>query len=288
MKAQWIRLTVLTLGAVAIATFLGCHRAEAAQVAAQDAPATGSPPGTSPSTLLQNYKLHAPPPLASATDVSGFLDWAGASHVDEREDARKAIAAVAEREDVLEALVKEVERVQTTDHTRALLALALLGETRSPTAQEFFANFARRPLPAEGTVIEGEVIEQTRAAQLQAKAVDGLAYANTKSTNGILTQIIAEHPSKIVRAEAINAYLWNHGDSDEARKFLSRYVRRDERILLDRVRRNTGEIAESFNSKLAQFLKQHPEAVPPPPEKLQTVQQPTEPVKTFAAQPPAF
>jgi hypothetical protein len=285
MKAGWMPLTVVTLGAiVAIAALAGCHRTEAGK----DAPATNSPAGPSPSTLLKNYKLHSPPPLASATDVSRFLDWAGASHVDEREDARKAIAAVADRKDILDALVKEVEGVQTTDHTRALLALALLGETRSPTAQEFFAEFARRPLPAQGTVIEGEIIEQTRAAQLQAKAVDGLAYANTDSSNRIVTQIIAEHPSKIVRAEAINAYLWNHGDSDAARKFLSQYVRKDELILLDRVRRNTGETAESFNNKLAQFLKQHPEVMPPPPEKQQTALRSTEAVKAFDAPPPAF
>jgi hypothetical protein len=207
--------------------------------------------------------------------------------VNEREDARKAIADAGSNKDVVQALIKEVERVQTLDHTRALLALALLGETRSPEAQAFFVEFTRRPLPTGGPVIEGEIIEQTRAAQLQAKAVDGLAYANNESSNKVVTEIISNHPSKIVRAEAINAYLWNHEDGDEARTLLAQYVRKDELILIDRVRRTTGENAESFNRKLDQFLKKHPEVVPPRPEK-EAKQKPADQRRAFDAKPPDF
>jgi hypothetical protein len=103
-----------------------------------------------------------------------------------------------------------------------------------------------------------------------------------------VTEIIANHPSKIVRAEAINAYLWNHEDSDDARKFLSQYVRKDELILLDRVRRKTGENAESFNRKLDEFLKRHPEVVPPPPEKLEARQKPVGQRRAFDVKPPGF
>jgi hypothetical protein len=282
MESGRMRLTLLSIGLVVIATIAGCHRAP------KDAPATNTPGGPSPSTLLKSYKLHSPPALSSLSDVPRFLDWAGASHADERDDARKVLADAASRPEVIDGFIKEIERVQTTDHTRALLALALLGETRNPTAQDFFAEFARRPLPTTGTVIEGEIIEQTRAAQLQAKAVDGLAYANTEASNRTVTQIIAEHPSKIVRAEAINAYLWNHGDSDEARKFLTQFVRKDDLILLDRVRRDTGENAASFNRKLAAFLDRHPELGPPPPDKLSTTGGPPTRGKAFDTQPPAF
>jgi hypothetical protein len=282
MESGRMRLTLLSTGLVVIATIAGCHRAQ------NVAPATNTPGGASPSILLKSYEVHSPPALSSASDVPRFLDWAGASHADERDDARKVLAEAASRPEVIDGFIKEIERVQTTDHTRALLALALLGETRNPTAQDFFAGFARRPLPTTGTVIEGEIIEQTRAAQLQAKAVDGLAYANTEASNRAVTQIIAEHPSKIVRAEAINAYLWNHGDSDEARKFLTQFVRKDELILLDRVRRDTGETADVFNRKLAAFLDKHPELAPPQPDKLSTTRGPGTRARAFDTQPPAF
>jgi hypothetical protein len=252
------------------------------------APGTKEAAGPSPSEILKRYQAHAPPPLASAAQVPAFLDWAGASHTDEQEDGRKVIAAAAGDQEVVQTLIAEIERVQTADHPRALLALAVLGETRSPLAQRFFTEFARRPLPKEGTVIEGEIMEQTRAAQLQGKAVDGLAFINDASANKAVMEIIANHPSGIVRAEAINAYLWNHGDSAEARRALSQVVRRDEAILLDRVRRVTGETADTFNAKLDAFLKQHPEVIPPRPEPLKAPPRPGVQGQRFDAKPPAF
>jgi hypothetical protein len=265
MKHQCVRSAVsICFASLAAAMLSGCPE----KSSMESAPGSKTAGGPRPSEILKQYKAHSPPPLTSPADVPRFIDWAGASHVDEREDARNAIAAAAGNSAVVQALIKEIERVQTLDHSRALVTLALLGETRSPEAEVFFAEFARRPLPKDGPVIEGEIINETRAAQLQAKAVDGLAYANNETSNKVVTEIITEHPSKIVRAEAINAFLWNHGDSDEARRLVSPFVRKDELILLDRVRRKTGETAESFNRKLDHFLQLHPEAIPPPPEKL--------------------
>jgi HEAT repeat protein len=199
------------------------------------------------------------------------------------------VAAAAANKEIAQALVTEVERAQSIDHTRALLAMAVLGEMKSTVGEAYFREFAFRPLPETGTVIEGEIIEQTRQAMLQGKAADGLGYINSETSNAALLEIIAKHPSKIVRAEAINAYLWNHGDSADARDFLARRLRADDRILVDRVRRVSGETAASFNPKVVAFLKAHPEAVAPPPEKLPASAQPrVEPPKGFDAKPPPF
>jgi hypothetical protein len=261
--------------------------AAATTSAAPGAPSAQQVAGSSPSELLARYQAHSPPQLASASHVSRFLDWAGASHVDEREDARNTIIAAANNKEVVQALIAEVERVKLVDHTRALLALAILGETRNALAQNFFTSFVWQPLPQQGTVIDGEIIEQTQAAQLQGKAIDGLAYINSDSANKVVMDVIAHHPSKIVRAEAINAFLWNHGDSAAARKTLSQFTRSDESILLDRVRRVTGESAASFNAKLAQFLKLHPEVIPPDPQRSSSMAAPAQ-VQGRSLPPPRF
>jgi GrpB-like predicted nucleotidyltransferase (UPF0157 family) len=73
------------------------------------------------------------------------------------------------------------------------------------------------------------------------------------------------HPSRIVRAEAVAAYLWNQKYSDEAREKLLAKIHPSERIFLDRVVRVKGEKGESFNRKLGAYLKKHPEAIPPEP-----------------------
>jgi predicted Fe-Mo cluster-binding NifX family protein len=259
---------------------------QVARSADDEAPDTRDPAGVSPSEILKQYKLHAPPPLTAAAHVAAFLDWAGASHVDEADDVRKAIAGAAQNKGVLSALIAEVERAQTTDHPRALLALGLLGETRSAAAQDYFTELVHRALPDKGTVIDGEIIEQTLAAQLQGKAVDGLAFINSDSSNKVVTEVIGRHGSKIVRAEAINAYLWNHGDTDDARKSLAQVVRKDDAVLLDRVRRVAGETADTFDRKLEQFLAKHPELVAADPEEAKEPVRPDAPGSTD--EPPEF
>jgi hypothetical protein len=145
--------------------------------------------------------------------------------------------------------------------------LALLGEMRHPVGHECLARFVHLPFPEKGTVVDGEIIEQTNLAMLQAKAVDGLAYLHDPKADEEVLWAASKHPSRVVRAEAIDAYLFNHGDSAQAREQLARVVRPDERLFLDRVRRVQGENAESFNRKLDGYLKSHPDRLPPNPEK---------------------
>jgi hypothetical protein len=248
-----------------LVALVACQPAQAPH-ASPGSPQAKQAAGPPPSVLAKARKLHSPPVLASRADVVRFLDWAGAAQGDEQDDARRAFAAVAAKEDVSAGLIDEVERVQRSDYTRALLALAILGEARNPKSLSYLEEFARRPLPQTGTLADGEILEQVLQAQLEGKAVDGLAYANTERSNAAVMKIASGHPSRIVRAEAINAYLWNHGDSAEAKRTLAAIVRSDETIFVDRVRRAPGETAATFNLKLEAFLKTHPEVIAPKPE----------------------
>jgi hypothetical protein len=212
------------------------------------------------------------PPLTASgknprTTVLEFVDFAGTSGGDRHEEIRKVLASASQNREVASVLCEEAFKAQKQDHSRALLVLSLLGEMRNPTGAQCLARFLALPFPKTGTKVDGEIIEQTALGELQAKAVDGLAYFNTKATDELVLRAVREHPSIIVRAEAIEAYLWNHrAQHAEARRTLSRYVRKGEEIYLDRVRRDTGEKAESFNRKLEEFLKAHPEVIPPKPE----------------------
>jgi len=237
-------------------------------------PSTKSPAGPSPSLLLERRSQLKPPPLTGTGEVmqqsvASFIDWAASSTEREAETARRLLSAAA-REDaeVAQAFCDQAMRARQTDHSRALVAFALLGEMKSPVGEKCFTQLLALPLPTQGTVVEGEILEQTALATLQAKAVDGLAYLGTPSAQEEVLRLVRAHPSRIVRAEAIDAYLWNHADSAEAKATLRKYVQKGEEIFVDRVRRNTGEKAESFNAKLAAFLKAHPEVRAPAPEKV--------------------
>jgi len=201
--------------------------------------------------------------------AAAFLDWAGASTVGQREEVRRMLEEAREYKAVASAFCEEANRTAESDFTRSLLALSVLGEMRSAVGGECFQKLLHRPLPEMGIVANGENVEQTKLAMLQAKAVDGLAYLRTATGDREVLWAVSKHASRIVRAEAIEAYLWNHKDSREARATLLKYVQPKERIFVDRVRREPNEGAASFNRKLAEFLKAHPEAAAPAPKRLE-------------------
>jgi hypothetical protein len=253
--------------------------------------------GPAPSQILAGRTLHKPPALSGEGDVArrsalAFIEWAGGSTLEEREDARQVIAGARENKQIAGVLCQEAFSAQKIDHSRALIVLSILGEMRSPVGEECLRRFVNLPFPQEGTkTTEGEIVEQTALATLQAKAIDGLAYMSTASGDEEVLRQVQKHPSIIVRAEAINAYLWNHRNSPaEARRKVSQYVRKGEEIYLDRIRREEGEHAESFNRKLEAYLKAHPEVMPPAPERdaSQRQREKKEPPSRRITSPPKF
>jgi len=113
--------------------------------------------------------------------------------------------------DVIASLCNEAFVSQNVNHSQALVARGLLGTAKSHCGEECLARFVAQPFSEIGTVVDGEILEQTALATLQAKPIDGLAYLNTQSANAIVLD--ANHTSHIVRAEAIVAYLFNHNYS---------------------------------------------------------------------------
>ena len=196
-----------------------------------------------------------------------FLIGRAVPHRSEKEIARKVIRGGSQNVEIANALCAEIFAKLASDHSRVLIALSVLGEMQSPQSEVCLPQLVQLPLPTTGTVVEGEILEQTALATLQAKAIEALAYRKTANADNEVLRAVAQHPSRVVRAAAINAYLWNHGDSPEAKRALSRYVRKGEEIFLDRIRREPGEKAASFNRKLKAFLAAHPELRPPAPER---------------------
>jgi hypothetical protein len=263
---------LLVLVAFALLFVTGCRPKGSSTTGPDVKPQAKEPAGPPPSSILAGRKLHNPPALTAtggdaSQAVAAFIDWAGASLPEEHEDGRKALEAARRNKDVVKAFADEITKAQRTDHSRALLALALLGELRSPDAEQFLRDFVNQPFPTEGhKTTEGEIIEQTALGTLQAKAIDGLAYLQSARADEEVLSQVSRHPSIIVRSEAISAYLWNQKDKEAARRTLLQHVLKGEERYIDQITRVEGERASSFNPKLEAYLKAHPEVVPPAPE----------------------
>ncbi|RKG88914.1 hypothetical protein D7W82_08795 [Corallococcus sp. CA049B] len=258
---------------------------------AQDKPTSENPSNIPPSRVIAGRPLHSPPKMNAADarkSVNAFITWAGESVVEEQSTARRALASAAKQPELVQAFMEEILAAhESGDTSRALVGLGLLGEMRTYDGAKFLVEFVHRPLPTKGTVIEGELQEEAQLARLQAKAIAGVAYLRNEEFDREVTYQAGNHSSVIVRAEAISAYLWNRGDSLEARKALEPFVRKEERMYLDRVRRVTGEGADAFNRKLTAYLKAHPEVQAPDPVR-KDPRPPEEKPNTFDVTPPKF
>lgn len=255
-------------------------------------PGTSATAGPGPRAIAEGRTLHNPPPLAGTGDaarqsVKKFIDWAGGSVPDEREDGRRAIEAARGNADVATALIDELNAARKGDQSRALLILAILGELRDPRGEQAMAAIVREPLPTETPGPEGDMPLREAAERIEGKAVQGLAYAGTPSATAVVLETAARHPSQAVRAEAIASYLWNQKDQEAARRELLQRIRPEDRIFLDRPRMEPGENAASFNRKLAAYVAGHPEVRPPaPPRPEGREQRPFERRQAAGGEPP--
>jgi hypothetical protein len=240
-----------------------------------DEPSSREPAGVRPSQLARTQRFLAfnrATLFGPAAEARAFIDWAGQSRAQDREAVRSALVARRGDAAFAQALCSEAFAAKDADFTRALVTLSILGEMRSADGQQCLTRFVHLPLPQGGLVVEGENVEQTALASLQAKAIHGLAYLHTPSGDQEVLTAVQSHPSPIVRAAAIHSFLWNHASSPEARATLQKYVRPQETIFLDRVRREYGDTPQSFNNKLNNYLRLHPEVRVQPVERLQRSQ----------------
>lgn len=269
---QRLRVPSLLLGVLLSLGFvLGCGDAPSPP----DPKDTGRPGAMGPTTGRPSEQPHRKsrpkaPALASGADVSAFVDWAGAATVRDDDAVRKAVAAAAGNEAVVKGLIGEARQAVEGNHSRALVSLGLLGEMRTDEGARYFLELIATEPPERDTLIEGFPVRGTALAQLQAKAVDGLAYQRSEASDREVLRIAAKHPHAAVRAEAVRAYLWNHDDSREARVALAEVLRENEQHFVDRPHRTATDDKASFNKRLDTYLRAHPDRVAPDPKRRTT------------------
>lgn len=228
------------------------------QALGEERPTAEQRPGPKPSIIFAEKRLYQAPRIHHsdlAGSVAKFIDWASQSVPEEREYGREMIHAMFRDPEVISVLQDELQNSVETDHTRALVVLAIMGEARTEKGFEFLVEFANRPLPRDGTVVDGEIEERSALAMLQAKAVNGIAYMQTEEADWRTLEFAANHESIIVRSEAIFSLLANSPDPDLARMRLKEHLRAEDQIHLLRVHRTADDDEESFNKKLNVFLK---------------------------------
>src|SRR4051794_36070914 len=169
--------------------------------------------------------LPPPIPLTPGT-VEKFVGWVAAVPVAEAQLIRDQVAQAAADVQVVDALAEALFRLPADDLGRHLLLLSVLGETRNPCAVGPLTRFIRLPgeaitppQPAQMGELTGKERDATLldvGPVLQARAVEMLAYLRVPEAIDETLKVAADHPSRVVRVAAIDAYLFNHENDGEA------------------------------------------------------------------------
>jgi hypothetical protein len=85
---------------------------------------------------------------------------------------------------------------------------------------------------------------------VQVKAVQGLAYLATPQADAAVREVIVKHEALHVRVSAIDAYMWNHGDSPETAAELYRLLPADLHRYVERPRFHRGMDHQEFTRRL--------------------------------------
>lgn len=242
-----------------------------------NAPPTRTPAAAQPQQSIQWSAPVPPPPLVDKTSsasvsVDRFISWAIEAKNSQKPIAREALKAAARNSEIAKALFEKAVEYRHKDPVRSFFALALLGEMRSPSGLKYLTAFLAMPstpisqlVGPEGSIATTAVSPSSDWEQhLVAKATDGLAYMKAAEADAHIFTTMNAGNTLYLRAMAVDAYLWNHQDSEEAQKQVDKYVRPEEAWMRDRFRRDDDDTGESFDAKVQQWVTKHPQLMPPP------------------------
>jgi hypothetical protein len=204
--------------------------------------------------------------------VDSFVRWVAAVPVSQAQLIRDQIAAARNDERVLGALLTHIHTLPVADFGRHILLISILGELRHPQSVESLGTFIELPRerifsnPQTNCCGSSTTYDLDYAASLQARAVEMLAFIRTREALEKVLSLVSQHPSKVVRLAALDAYVFNHGDNPEAIERARSVARPDEAKFVDRARRERGGDPHAFEAKVQTFYRKFPEEIAPNPK----------------------
>jgi hypothetical protein len=228
--------------------------------------------------------MQAPPPLRgnvpdfdrtsgpklTADTVDAFLTWAARVPRADVDEIRKRIAAAQDDRKLLEALEHELWLLPVRDVGRHRLLISTIGELKSPEAAPILIKFiwyeGEIAVRADrGGHLEPCSFEADGDEILRARAAEMLSHLGSHRAMEATLEIAVSHPVSFVRAAAIDAHMYNAGDTPEAAAQLRGCVPEAEhyRIGLPRLTRDM-DPAE-FEKAVLSFYHRYPKERPRPP-----------------------
>ena len=183
-----------------------------------------------------------------------ILDLIGKTRRQFLPELRMAVYELGTQPNLLAALQDHYRTTPASNYYRRYLVLQLVGELQKPDALPFLKDVATAPLPPQTASAESLSPRDDEVA-IQMKAVHGVGFIRDgsglpmSSAFGDLLQIARTHPDRVVRIAAIDTYMWNHPDKQEAAATLNLALSEEYRPFISRVRFYRGAALETFSRR---------------------------------------
>jgi HEAT repeat protein len=220
-------------------------------------------------------------PALRADTIDEFLAKVGGTPRSQISTVQNAIARSKADSEMVVALTKRLLVTPVTDVNRHLMILSILGELKDPSTIPALREFiwSDRPLvptvPVETRSGRGTSYFNHDGA-LRARAAEMLSFIGTREADEAILEIAWKHSGAEVRIAAIDAYLFNHSDSADAKEELIKRVRPEERKLVGLPRFKQGMDRAEFDRRVLDFYRLYPEEMPQAQKRLEdgTLQKP--------------
>lgn len=230
----------------------------------------GKKEGKLPAVTFTPLAKQTPVPLGVST-VDQFVEWVATMPASQVEDVKAQIAAVKSDPKVVDAVAAGLSFHNPGSYGRQLIYLSMLGEMQNERALGPLQSYlnSRDCLVSEERVAVQPAPNGPQTsmfdgcAGLKARAVSMISHLNSQAATAVVLNAIREHPSRTVRMSAIDAYLYNAGDSPEAIATAKRQAKPDEVKFVGLPRLSPDTNRQDFEERLTRFYSEHPEEQPP-------------------------
>ena len=193
------------------------------------------------------------PPNASREQIDAglerFLPLFFEARSSEMPQAVAALAVIKDQPQLVASLVAHYDTLPATEYALRVPLLGIIGEVQRPDAMSFLHKTIWTPLPEPEPLLEGPT-RRDLEEMVRVKAVQGMAYLRTPEAEKALIQVMQRHESNAVKIAAIDAYMWNHGGTDEAAQSLYQVLHPDLHKFVQQPRFHRGIDRERFNQQL--------------------------------------
>jgi hypothetical protein len=217
----------------------------------------------------QPLPTQTPIPLSVST-IDKFAFWVLTMNSTQVDDVTKQIALVATDDSIVDGVAARLSFTNPGSVDHQLVYLSVLGQMKNGRAIAPLRDYvysSQCPVFEQINQVKGGSLNSSildTCAMLKSHAINMISHINTSAAHHVVLQAVSDHPSKALRISAIDAFLYNAGDSPAAIQLVGRYVRPKERIFIGLPRLDPATSLKEFDQRVARFYREYPEQLPPP------------------------